>query len=224
MKSVIDEKYCLAIIGGHELWREAICTLLSRMMPNAMIFGASDENDPVFSAGNVNLVIFCLSPPYLKGLERLLKLRHRFQAVPLILISDAEDNIAALAMRVRGANGFLRASASIEELWAMISDALSGKLNFPLSNQEFSGEAKLSLTPRQLEVFVLLCQGRTNKEIGSRLCMSDNTVRTHVSAIFDLLGVRNRTEAAVLGRNLIGILLCLAAAIARCQSLALQLV
>lgn len=218
MSSVMEKKYCVSIIGGHELWREAICTLLSRMMPNAMIFEASDENDSAFGAGNVNLILFCLSPPYLMGLERLLKLRHRFPAIPLILLSDAEDNIAALAMRVRSANGFLRASASIEDLWAMVSDALAGKLDYPPADHK-SGGVKFSLTPRQLEVFVLLCQGRTNKEIGSRLRMSDNTVRTHVSAIFSLLGVRNRTEAANLGSYLFSFLAVLVFKMAWCHNI-----
>jgi len=189
-------------MGGHELWRESLCLFMARMFPNAMIFEAADETDPVFLHSMVNLIVYCLSPPYLKGLEQLLELRSRFLHTPVVIISDVPDNLADMMVRTHGADAFLRTSASAEEMYATMSDILSGRKIDPREGQSRKG-APFQLSPRQLQVFFLLCKGMTNKEIGTALSLSDNTVRTHVSAIFDMLGVRNRTEAATIGTQLI---------------------
>ncbi len=202
MAYVLTERWCIAIIGGHDLWRESLCVFLSRIMPSAMVFESADDTDPVFHNAALSLILFHLSPPYLRGLERLSQLRRRFRLTPIIMISDVQDNLAELVVRVHSAHAFLRASASGEELLSTIADVLGGRQ----ISQHASGKRKdpaFPLSPRQVEVYLLLCQGKTNKEIGTALSMSDNTVRTHVSAIFDMLGVRNRTEAAALGCQLV---------------------
>jgi DNA-binding NarL/FixJ family response regulator len=85
----------------------------------------------------------------------------------------------------------------------MVAGVMKGKLDCCMSMQR-EGKRSALLTLRQMEVLTQLCRGQTNKEIGIALQMSDNTVRTHVSAIFSLLGVRNRTEAASLAKYLLG--------------------
>ncbi|CAG0961763.1 partial Putative HTH-type transcriptional regulator YhjB, partial [Rhodocyclaceae bacterium] len=57
------------------------------------------------------------------------------------------------------------------------------------------------LTPRQMEVLAMLCDGMSNKEIGRELSMSGNTVRVHLVGIFRALGARSRTEAAMIARR-----------------------
>ncbi len=197
-----SERWRISIIGGHELWRESLCVFLSRMLPSSIVFEAADDNDPVFDTTALNLILFYLSPPYFRGLEQLSELRRRFHLTPVILISDVQDNLADLVIRAHSANAFLRTSASSEELFATMVDILGGRQQLEGSRGKRK-KAAFPLSPRQMEVFVLLCRGKTNKEIGTELSMSDNTVRTHVSAIFDMLGVRNRTEAAALGCQLV---------------------
>ncbi len=190
-------------MGGHELWRESLCLLLSRMFPNAVIFEAADETDPVFRTSIVNLIVFCLSPPYLKGLGQLLVLRRHFSLTPVVMISDVQDNLADTVVRTHNANAFLRSSASADDIFATIAGILGGRQIYPQPSQGKKKVAAFPLSSRQMEVFSLLCKGMTNKEIGIVLSLSNNTVRTHVSAIFDMLGVRNRTEAATIGNQLI---------------------
>jgi ATP/maltotriose-dependent transcriptional regulator MalT len=60
----------------------------------------------------------------------------------------------------------------------------------------------LSLSPREREVFALLAQGRSNRDIGTALFISPVTVKVHVRHIFDKLGVRSRAEAALRGAQL----------------------
>jgi len=60
----------------------------------------------------------------------------------------------------------------------------------------------LGITPRELEVLELIAQGLSNKEIAERVFVSENTVKTHLSRVFDKLGARRRTQAVQLGKEL----------------------
>jgi len=60
----------------------------------------------------------------------------------------------------------------------------------------------LAITPRELEVLELIAAGLSNKEIAERVFVSENTVKTHLSRVFDKLGARRRTQAVQLGKQL----------------------
>jgi two-component system, NarL family, response regulator LiaR len=60
----------------------------------------------------------------------------------------------------------------------------------------------LGITPRELEVLELIAAGLSNKEIAARAYVSENTVKTHSSRVFDKLGARRRTQAVQLGKEL----------------------
>jgi two-component system, NarL family, response regulator LiaR len=60
---------------------------------------------------------------------------------------------------------------------------------------------ELQLTPRELEILGLIAQGLSNREIAERVFISENTVKTHASRVFDKLGARRRTEAVQLGKS-----------------------
>ena len=60
----------------------------------------------------------------------------------------------------------------------------------------------LGITPRELEILILIAEGLSNKQIAARVFVSENTVKTHSSRVFDKLGVQRRTQAAQLARQL----------------------
>lgn len=60
--------------------------------------------------------------------------------------------------------------------------------------------SELGITPRELEILQLIATGLSNREIADRLCVSENTVKTHSSRLFDKLGARRRTQAVQFGR------------------------
>jgi NarL family two-component system response regulator LiaR len=60
----------------------------------------------------------------------------------------------------------------------------------------------LGITPRELEILQLIAEGLSNKEIAARVYVSENTVKTHSSRVFDKLGARRRTQAVQLGKEL----------------------
>jgi len=60
----------------------------------------------------------------------------------------------------------------------------------------------LGITPRELEILELIAQGLSNREIAEKLFVSENTVKTHSSRVFDKLGAKRRTQAVQLGKEL----------------------
>jgi len=71
--------------------------------------------------------------------------------------------------------------------------------NFTLNQPQLDA---LGITPRELEILTLIAQGLSNREIATRLFVSENTVKTHCSRAFDKLGARRRTQAVQLGKQL----------------------
>jgi ATP/maltotriose-dependent transcriptional regulator MalT len=61
--------------------------------------------------------------------------------------------------------------------------------------------AALGLTPRELEILALIAEGLSNKEMAARLFVSENTIKTHSSRVFDKLGAKRRTQAMQLGKE-----------------------
>jgi DNA-binding CsgD family transcriptional regulator len=74
-----------------------------------------------------------------------------------------------------------------------------------LGNGPFQADAErmseLGITPRELEILGLIAAGLSNREIAGRLFVSENTVKTHSSRLFDKLGARRRTQAVQLGKE-----------------------
>ena len=194
----------LIIDDSSDLYREALRLLLSTMMPNAVVIEISDTKDHQLSGsvGFASLGLLKLGFPILQGLDRLRNLYSQLPATPVILISDILDDRTMLMARTYGACGFVHISASSEDLFSTIQGVLAGKAIFPGRNFESMRFVDYRLSSRQKEVLDLICKGKTNKEIGRDLNISDNTVRTHVAAIFRMLGVNSRAQASTLGRKM----------------------
>lgn len=201
---MLSDKFCVLVADEHALNREAICLLLSRALPHARVFELVPEQR-AFDLGccTGSLVLFGMRPPYLKSVNALSALRARFPHSPILLLADGLDATIVEMARARGADGLFHTTGSVEDLLTAIQDTLLGRCGFPPAPRGDARHADYRFTPRQIEVLDLLCQGKSNKEIGAALNLSDNTVRTHVAAIFNVLGARNRTEAVVSGRHLI---------------------
>jgi DNA-binding CsgD family transcriptional regulator len=73
----------------------------------------------------------------------------------------------------------------------------------PLNFERDEGKLEsLAITPRELEILELIAEGLSNKEIAARAFVSENTVKTHSSRVFDKLGVQRRTQAVQLAKQL----------------------
>jgi NarL family two-component system response regulator LiaR len=145
--------------------------------------------------------------PRKNGLEALDEIKQRDSDVRvLILTSFAEDDKIFPAIKA-GAQGYLLKDASPDALVQAIRDVYRGEssLHPTIARKvirELKRPADLSpteetLTARELEVLRLVAHGLSNREIGERLCISESTVRVHVSNILSKLHLANRTQATL---------------------------
>ncbi|TYC57200.1 response regulator transcription factor [Marinobacter sp. BW6] len=132
------------------------------------------------------------------GLALLPRLARYRKPPPVVIISSSEDEATVRAARAAGASGFLAKSAGRSALVSMVRSVSRGEGYFPGGDQRVAPD--LLLTPRQMDVLLLLAQGFPNKRICQSLNLTEHTVKTHLKAIFTQLGVHNRTECVNLAR------------------------
>lgn len=157
-----------------------------------------------------DLLLLDMMLPDGNGHELLAHLQRNQPDLPVVILS-ANDSPSDVTMAISaGANGFISKSAPLAEVDQALSDVLSRKIVTP-SNYSRSAtteatlqldEAVPNLTPRQIEVLGLLARGLPNKRIASILQCQEDTVKSHLKALFNKLEAHNRTECVRRGFQL----------------------
>ncbi len=154
---------------------------------------------------DLDLVILDLNMPGSNGLEGLNYLVSQFPSVPVLVVSGQDDIDNRQTCLEAGAAEFISKSEEENVLVELVCKLVYGA--HPVFEVGHSGQHEPSenllqtLTPSQLKVLRFLADGLSNKHIARELEISEKTVRVHASAIFKHLGVKNRTQAAVLFKN-----------------------
>ncbi|GLW57436.1 response regulator [Kitasatospora phosalacinea] len=141
------------------------------------------------------------------------ELRDRMPELACLMLTSFDDDDALLDAIMAGAAGYVLKQVKGADLVAavrtvaagqsMLDPATTRKLMESLRHHEESGtEAALArLTPREREILALIGEGRTNREIGHELYLSEKTVKNHISRLLGKLGVERRLQAAVLAAH-----------------------
>jgi DNA-binding NarL/FixJ family response regulator len=148
--------------------------------------------------------------PKMSGIELLKEMRTRAQDVPAILLTTFDDDTALLEGIRSGAKGYLLKDVSLAKLTqavrlvaaggSMISPVVTESLLRGFEQTRLSGDEGSrgeALTQREVEIMRLMTGGYSNREIADALCISEGTVKNHVSNILSKLGVRDRTRAVL---------------------------
>ena len=142
--------------------------------------------------------------PGVRGFSGLMYLRAQYPSVPIIVVSANDDPAVIRRCMDFGASGFIPKTLGIEAIRAAIARVLEGGLWTPPgidigAVSEAAGlVARLaSLTPQQVRVLMMLSEGLLNKQIAYELGVSEATIKAHVSAILEKLGVESRTQAVI---------------------------
>jgi DNA-binding NarL/FixJ family response regulator len=199
------------IVEDHPLYRDALTQLLRRIFGEAGVAAASSAEEGLklaLSATGLRIILLDPGLPGMKGFEAITAFRRACPAVALIAISASEERRDAEAALRAGATAFVSKAVSNDMVSDLVRRVTAGEMTKPvwvtptgLSELEAGSAAEL-LTPRQVEILVLLCRGLPNKEIGLRLGLAEVTVKMHVSSVFRVLGVANRTQAVLEARRL----------------------
>jgi len=199
------------VVDDHPLVRHGFALSVSEIHPGAQVLEAgslADAMDIVSRTRDLTLVLFDLSLTDRNGRDGMRRMIEALGGVPLLVISGSDEVVDIVDSVRMGAKGYILKTSSTAVLEHAISLALTGETFLPLPRAVLSGNVAADaarptgqildrLTDRQRDVFQLLLAGHSNKEIARELGVLEGTVKVHVRAIMQKLGVRNRTQVAV---------------------------
>ncbi|MEH3147227.1 MAG: response regulator transcription factor [Methylobacterium frigidaeris] len=199
----------IIIADDHPLFRGALRGAVAVLLPEARIVEASglDALTAHLDAdAEVDLILLDLTMPGVQGFSGLMYLRAQHPAIPVVIVSANEDPVVIRRALGFGAAGFIPKSLDIDAIGGAIRQVLDGGTWAPPDSDLPSSEDKetaelmrrlATLTPQQVRVLMMLSEGLLNKQIAYELGVSEATVKAHVSAILQKLGVESRTQAVI---------------------------
>lgn len=206
----------ILVVDDHPLYRDALVTTLRRIFNVQQVEAVATVAEAHGSKLQPDLIMLDLKLPDVEGLSGFVGLRDVRPDVPIVVIS-AEVNDAQLAhIKAMGGSGYISKSASETELEEALRKVARGEQSFPdwISDIERAPEPTADaqdimrriadLTPQQTRILRLISDGKPNKQIAYELTLAEATVKAHVTALLRRLGVRNRTQAALLVKGVNG--------------------
>jgi DNA-binding NarL/FixJ family response regulator len=199
----------IIIADDHPLVRGALRQAVEGAAPRAAIVECGDLAEltrELDANSDVDLVMLDLSMPGVRGFSGLMYLRAQHPGVPVVVVSGNEDRGVMRRCVDFGASGFIPKTTAIDVMRSAIRAILDGGmwtppdlvLGGPVDKDTADIVRRLSsLTPQQVRVLMMLSEGLLNKQIAYELTVSEATVKAHVSAILQKLGVESRTQAVI---------------------------
>lgn len=205
----------ILIADDHPLFRSALRQALTLGLGSDVRLAEADSiaalEASLAERSDWDLVLLDLNMPGAYGFSGLVLLRGQYPQIPVVMISAQEEPAVIARSREFGASGFIPKSSPLETIQQAVRAVLDGDSWWPavpaeaspISEETRAASAGLaSLTPQQFRVLTMVCEGLLNKQIAWELKVSEATVKAHVTAIFRKLGVRTRTQAALLLQQL----------------------
>ncbi len=204
----------IIIADDHPLFREALRRAIETILPQASVqecSGLETLQEALGRSREVDLVLLDLTMPGVQGFSGLIYLRAQFPEIPIVIVSATEDPVVIRRAIEFGASGFIPKSLDLDGIGNAVRTVLSGDIWAPpdvdLEAAEDREVADLvrrlgRLTPQQMRVLMMLSEGLLNKQIAYELGVSEATVKAHVSAILQKLGVDSRTQAVIVSARI----------------------
>jgi DNA-binding NarL/FixJ family response regulator len=207
-------KKTILVVEDHPLYRQALTNLIKVSLPDVELQSTNSAEEALTALSKKSkkeladwIILLDLSLPGLSGLSAV----HAFAEVApssnLVVISATDDKLQVSACIGSGAIAFISKSTPPDRVTEFLGRLLREKLAHPelITNQGNENIANLKpirLTPRQIEVLLLIFQGKSNRDIAQALDIIEATAKAHVSAIFRELDVVNRTQALLAAQKL----------------------
>jgi DNA-binding NarL/FixJ family response regulator len=201
--------YQVLIADDHPLFRGALREAVNGLFDRIGVAEAGTFEEVVErleGGGELDLILLDLQMPGARGFSGLMYLRAQYPSLPVAIVSANDDPAVIRRCMAFGAAGFLPKTLGVEALRGAIGRVLAGEMWTP-ADVELAGEADAesaalirrlaTLTPQQVRVLMMLSTGLLNKQIAFELGVSEATVKAHVSAILQKLGVESRTQAVI---------------------------
>jgi DNA-binding NarL/FixJ family response regulator len=197
------------VADDHPMFRGALRHTLEGMGDSPVVHECGTiEDAKAILAGtdDIDLLLLDLSMPGVSGLSGLIAIKALHPELPIVIVSATQDPSTIRRALDLGAMGFVPKSARMEDMRSAIGRVLEGNVAIP-GGLELGTEADpevadtlrrmRTLTPQQTRVLGMLAEGLLNKQIAFDLSVSEATVKAHVSAVLQKLGVDSRTQAVI---------------------------
>jgi NarL family two-component system response regulator LiaR len=216
-RSVARETIKVLIVDDHPVFRDGLRQCLAVRKELQVLAAVSGEEmwKAIRIHGRPHIVLMDVEMPGEGGIELTKALHEKHPEVRVVMLTAFSDSERVFAALKAGAVGYLLKNVSPDELRATVERAAAGE---PMLSGEIAGrvlreferereeeryrEQLAGLTAREEEILKLLATGESNREIGKRLFISEQTVKNHVANIFRKLQVNDRTKAALLAVKL----------------------
>lgn len=204
------------IVDDQRLVREGIASLLSIQEGIHVVGLAVNGQEAIRLALELSpdVVLMDVRMPQMDGIAATAEVRRQLKDCQVLMLTTFDDEEYIVKAMRAGASGYLLKDIPAADLAQAVrlthagiyqlSPAVAGKLVGQMGQESVSGQAKpkdlpagFDLTERETEVLRLLANGATNREIAEQLCVSEGTIKNHVSSILNRLGLRDRLQAAL---------------------------
>ncbi len=213
---MVHEPIKVLIVDDDPVFRDGLrqCLEARKTIRVLATVGSGEELWKTLRAhGRPQIVLMDVELPGEGGIELTRALHEKHPEVRVVMLTAFSDSERVFAALKAGAVGYLLKNVAPDEIRATVERAAAGE---PMLSGEIAGrvlrefereeerdrEQLDALTPREEEILKLLATGESNREIGKRLFISEQTVKNHVASIFRKLQVNDRTKAALLAVKL----------------------
>ena len=187
------------LVDDHALFRTGVANIINQE-PDLEVVAEAGDGVAALAAHErhrPDVTLLDLRMPVMEGVEVVQRLRQRDpRALVIILTTYDTDEEISRALKA-GAKAYVLKDISADALVSCIREVLAGKTYIaPAAAAKLAeGVTRIQLTPRELSTLQLMADGKANKEIASKLGISERTVKTHLGHLFEKLSVTSRTEA-----------------------------
>ncbi len=200
----------ILIADDHTLFRQGLMGMMETREDLVQVVGAAATGREAVQLAEQlqpDVILMDISMPDGNGLQATQEIRARFPNIKIVMLTSSESDEHLYEAVQLGASGYLLKNLDAAQLFDLLSGVMRGEaaMTPEMASRLLKGIAKRSahpeegeeaLTERELIVLRLVAVGATNSDIAEKLCISVNTVKTHIRNILDKLQLENRTQAA----------------------------
>jgi len=196
----------LLIADDHPLFRQALTYICETHFDVAEIIHTSNHDDTIDSlnGNSIDWLFLDLNMPGSDGINTLAAIRKKASELPIVIVSANESQEMVSACMKYKVAGFIGKSTPPEEMDTAIQDIILGKQYSPKfkEGEEQSELSVDSLTASQLNILFEIGMGKLNKQIAADLGVTEATIKAHITQIYKKLNINNRTQAALLAKEM----------------------
>lgn len=190
----------ILVVEDHNVVRQGLVALLKSVPDFAVVAEAADGKQGVeqYRRHHPDITIMDLRLPVLSGVDAIQEIRRESPNARVIVLTTFDGDEDIYRALQAGARGYLLKDMFGDDLLDAIRVVHAGRSRIPAPVAQRLAErmSAQELTNRELDVLKLIVAGKSNKEIGRDLFISEATVKTHINSLLSKLGVTDRTQAA----------------------------